>query len=239
MFAEESLEPNQVAGVPSKMVRGTMTISNHPMNWRLPVRLFCSRLFVLWLALLAVLVFPILGGTRIIQRWVSPDVAKYQFDHVLTICITKDQSTRQMVEDAMAARARKGNALPSYNILQEAELRDREQAKRKILQMGFDGAVIMRPLRVEDRVNYVPGSYPPYYGSFWGYYGWAWPNLYTADYVYTDKIVQVETTIFSIKDDKLLWTTLSETTNPESARDVVLGVAKAIGKEARKRGLIK
>ena len=54
-----------------------------------------------------------------------------------------------------------------------------------------------------------------------------------------DKIVQVETTIFSIKDDKLLWTTLSETTNPESARDVVLGIAKAIGKEARKRGLVK
>jgi hypothetical protein len=211
------------------------------MNWRLPlVRLFCSRWFLFWLVFLVVLVFPVLaGGTRVIQRWVSPDVAKYQFDHVLTICIIKDETTRQLVEDAMAARARKGNAFPSYNILQEAELRDKEQAKRKILQMGFDGAVIMRPLRVEDRVNYVPGSYPPYYGSFWGYYGWAWPNLYTADYVYTDKIVQVETTIFSIKDDKLLWTTLSETTNPESARDVVLGVAKAIGKEARKRGLIK
>jgi len=187
-----------------------------------------------------VAVIPVLaGGTRIVQRWVSPEVAKYQFDHVLAICIIKDETTRQLVEDAMAARARKGNALPSYNILHEADLRDKEQAKRKILQMGFDGAVIMRPLRVEDRVNYVPGSYPPYYGSFWGYYGWAWPNLYVPDYVYTDKIVQVETTIFSIKDDKLLWTTLSETKNPESARDVVLGIAKEIGKEARKRGLVK
>ena len=139
----------------------------------------------------------------------------------------------------MAARVKKGNAFPSYNILEEAELRDKERAKTKILQMGFDGAVIMRPLRIEDRVNYVPGSYPPYYGSFWGYYGWAWPTLYTPDYVYTDKIVQVETTIFSIKDDKLLWTSLSETTNPESARDVVMDIAKAIGKEARKRGLVK
>ena len=186
------------------------------------------------------LVFPVLGGgTKIVQRWVSPDVAKYQFDHVLTICIIKDPTTRQMVEDAMAARARKGNALPSYGILQEAELRDKELAKKKILQMGFDGAVVMRPLRVEDRVTYVPGSYPSQYGSFWGYYGWAGSSLYVPDYVYTDKVVQVETTIFSIKDDKLLWTTLSETKNPESARDVVLGIAKEIGKEARKRGLVK
>jgi hypothetical protein len=204
------------------------------------VRQSCSRLLPALIAFLLVAVIPVLaGGTRIVQRWVSPEVAKYQFDHVLAICIIKDETTRQLVEDAMAARARKGNALPSYNILHEADLRDKEQAKRKILQMGFDGAVIMRPLRVEDRVNYVPGSYPPYYGSFWGYYGWAWPNLYVPDYVYTDKIVQVETTIFSIKDDKLLWTTLSETKNPESARDVVLGIAKEIGKEARKRGLVK
>ena len=204
------------------------------------MRQSCSRLLPALIAFPLVAVIPVLaGGTRIVQRWVSPEVAQYQFDHVLAICIIKDQTTRQLVEDAMAARARKGNALPSYNILHEADLRDKEQAKRKILQMGFDGAVIMRPLRVEDRVNYVPGSYPPYYGSFWGYYGWAWPNLYVPDYVYTDKIVQVETTIFSIKDDKLLWTTLSETKNPESARDVVLGIAKEIGKEARKRGLVK
>src|SRR6476660_5528133 len=124
------------------------------------MRLFRRRALLL-LVFPVVLVFPVLGGgTRIVQRWVSPDVAKYQFEHVLTICIIKDQTTRQLVEDAMAARARKGNAFPSYGILQEAELRAKEQAKRKILQMGFDGAVVMRPLRVQDRVTYVPGSYP-------------------------------------------------------------------------------
>src|SRR5262245_707977 len=204
------------------------------------VGLFGFRLVLFLSTVLLIPVLPVLGGgTKIVQRWVSPDIGKYQFDHVLTICVVKDPTTRQMVEDAMAARARKDNALPSYNVLNEAELQDKEQARRKILQMGFDGAVIMRPLRVEDRVNYVPGSYPPYYGSFWGYYGYAWPALYVPDYVYTDKVVQVETTIFSIKDDKLLLTTLSETKNPESARDVVLGIAKEIGKEARKRGLVK
>ena len=204
------------------------------------MRLFCFRLPLFSVAFLTAGIFPVLaGGTKVVQKWISPEVAKYQFNHVLTICIIKDPEIRQMVEDAMAGRARKGNALPSYSILQESELRDKEQAKAKILKMGFDGAVVMRPLRVEDKVHYVPGSYPPHYGSFWGYYGWAWPTLYVPDYTYTDKVVQVETAIFSIKDDKLLWTTVSETTNPESARDVVLDIAKAIGKEARKLGLVK
>jgi len=203
------------------------------MRW-----IFSRSFLILPLLLAGPTLVALYGGTRMTQRWVVPDVANYKFDHILTICVVKDESVRQSVEDAMAARVKKGNALPSYNILVEADLRDKEQAKTKILKMGFDGAVIMRPLRVEDRVNYVPGSYPAYYGSFWGYYGWAWPALYTPDYVYTDKIIQVETTIFSIKDDKLLWTSLSETTNPESARDVVLGIAKEISKELRKRGLV-
>ena len=179
------------------------------------------------------------AGTRMKQKWIAPDAGKYHFNHILTLCIIKDETTRQMVEDSMAARVKKGNAFASYNILQETELRDKEQAKRKVLEMGFDGAIVMRPLRMEDRVTYVPGVYPSFYGSFWGYYGWACPSLYASDYVYTDKVVQVETTIYSLKDDKLLWTSVSETTNPESARDVVMGIAKAIAKEARKRGFVK
>jgi hypothetical protein len=204
------------------------------------MRLCLGRLFLFSLLVLEGLALSTFGaGTRVTQRWVAPDVANYQFNHILTICVIKDDEVRRAVEDSMAAQARKGNALPSYNILEETELHDKERAKEKILAMGFDGAVVMRPLRVEDRVNYVPGSYPPYYGSFWGYYGWAWPTLYAPDYVYTDKIVQVETTIYSIKADKLLWISLSESTNPESARDVVVGIVKVIYKEARKRGLVK
>jgi hypothetical protein len=180
-----------------------------------------------------------MAGAKVKQRWVAPDVAKYQLEHILVICVVKDDGIRHMVEDYMASQAKKGNALPSYNILQEGDLRDKEQAKRKILEMGFDGAVVMRPLSVEDRVNYVPGMYPPYYGSFWGYYGYAWPTLYAPDYVYTDKVVQVETTIYSIKADKLLWTSLSESKNPESAKDVMEGVVKAIYKEAKKQGMVK
>jgi hypothetical protein len=179
------------------------------------------------------------AGTKVVQKWVAPDVANYQFKHILTICIIKDEEIRRTVEDNLAAQAKKDNAFQSYNILVEADLRDKEQAKRKIQEMGFDGAVVMRPLSVKDRVTYVSGSYPAYYGSFWGYYGYAWPTLYMPDYVYTDKIVQVETMIFSIKDDKLLWTSTTESTNPESARDVVAGVAKAIYKEAKKRGMVK
>src|SRR5206468_11973704 len=83
---------------------------------RFPVRLLSFRLLLFLPLLLAgPALLVVSSGTRMIQRWVAPDVANYKFDHILTICIIKDQSIRQTVEDAMAARVKKGNAFPSYN----------------------------------------------------------------------------------------------------------------------------
>ena len=174
-----------------------------------------------------------------IKSWSAPDAANYQFEHVLAIGIVKDEGTRQMVENATVAQMKKGNGIQSYTVLAEGDLRDKDSAKQKIQKLGFDGAVLVRLLGAEDRVNYVPGVYPAYYGSFWGYYGYSYSALYVPDYVYTDKVFQVETTIYSIKDDKLLWTSLSESKNPKSAEEVMAGIAKAIGKEVRKRSKTK
>jgi hypothetical protein len=197
-------------------------------------------LFLLSLLILAGSAFFLIeAGTKVTRQWVSPDIAKYKFDHLLAICIVKDSEVRRVVEDNLAAQAKKDNAFQSYNVLTEDDMRDKEAAKRKILELGFDGAVIIRPLGVKDKVNYVPGYYPPYYGTFWGYYNYAWPALYAPDYVYTDKVVQVETMIFSIKDDRLLWTLYSDSTNPETIQEIIGGIAKAIYKEARKRGVVK
>ena len=204
------------------------------------MRVFSFRFFLVLVLLGINPVLPVVwAGTKMIQSWAAPDAGKYTFQHILTIGITKDQGNRQTVENYMAFEIKKGNPFQSYNVLVESDLLNKDQAKQKIQQLGFDGAVVMRLLRVQDKVTYVPGAYPPYYGSFWGYYGYAWSSLYAPDYVYTDKIFQVETTIYSIKDDKLLWTSVTQTTNPKSVEDAVAGIAKAIYKELSKRGLVK
>jgi hypothetical protein len=204
------------------------------------VRLLFIRLF-LFLAILGV--NPVLpevwAGTKLVQSWAAPGIGNYSFKHILTICIAKDPGNRQMVENYMAFEIKKGNPFQAYNVLNESDFLNKDQAKQKIQQLGFDGAVVMRLLRAQDKVTYVPGAYPPYYGSFWGYYGWAWSSIYDPGYVYTDKIYQVETTIYSIKDDKLLWDSVTQTTNPKSIEDAVAGIAKAIYKEMGKRGLVK
>ena len=51
----------------------------------------------------------------------------------------------------------------------------------------------------EKRRTWQPSSWStPYYSSFWGYYGYSWGAVYDPGYVRDDRIVSLETLIFSV-----------------------------------------
>jgi hypothetical protein len=181
------------------------------------------------------------ASTRITDSWKAPGVTSLDFKKVVVIAISRDDMVRRTAEDEMVrqiqARGR-AQAVASHTFLGDPEAKDVEQAKAKIGQMGFDGAVTMRLVSSAQETTYVPGSYPtPYYG-FYGYYGYAWPTVYDPGYLRTDTIVQVETNVYAVADEKLLWSGVSETFNPSNAREVVDDLAKALAAELRKQGLI-
>jgi len=51
--------------------------------------------------------------------------------------------------------------------------------------------------------------------------------------------LQIETLFYSLTDDKRLYVSVSETTNPQSPADLVDQIAKVIGKELQKKGIVK
>ena len=96
------------------------------------MRLFRSLRSLLLLVFFVMLVFPVLGGgTKIVQRWVSPDVAKYQFDHVLTSIIIKDPTTPATGgrRHGCSVREREMPSLPTASFKKQPELRDKEHAE--------------------------------------------------------------------------------------------------------------
>jgi hypothetical protein len=183
------------------------------------------------------------ASTSLKNSWRDPSfTGPLDFNKVLVIMVTKDGSTRRTVEDAvvkrMAAR-RHVEAVPSYTLLMDSDLQNKEHAHQLIEEAGFDGAVAMRIVGVDKEVNYVPGTYPSPYYNFWGYYDYAWPAVYDPGYLQTDTIVNVETLVYSIKDGKLVWTGTTETFNPSNIDDMVDGIAAAVSTEMAKQGLVK
>jgi hypothetical protein len=77
----------------------------------------------------------------------------------------------------------------------------------------------------------------PTYGSFWGYYGYGWGSVYIPGSSSVDTYVVVETLVFSVPKNQLLWAGVSETRNPKQLQQFVKHLVVATGKEMQKQGL--
>jgi hypothetical protein len=73
--------------------------------------------------------------------------------------------------------------------------------------------------------------------GFWGYYGRA-AVVYDPGSVRTDTIVRLQISIYSLTEDKLLWSGVNRTLNPREIDKLVGAIADAARADLQKRGLL-
>ena len=177
-----------------------------------------------------------IGGcatTALTSTWRDPAVAQLSFRNVLVLAPTRDPSVRRVAEDELARRIKNAHAVPSYTMIPDTELGDSEAVRARARAAGFDGVVILRVTNVDKQATWVPGAWagPPY-----AYTGWA---AYDPGYMRVDTYVRVETNVYSLPEDRLVWAAVSRTTNPDSVRSLVKDTAKEVEKEMRREGLLR
>jgi len=198
------------------------------------------------LAVLALLTPGLAGcsSTSFVSTWKVPLDGPIQFDgkRVAAVVVTANESTRRAGEDALARRISVGRAqgIPSYTLVSGETPKDEAAAKKILREANIDGAVVMRVIASEKEVSYSPGGMyaAPYYGSFWGYWGYGWGMAYDPGYLRTDTIVMVETLVYSVTQDKLLWAGRSKTTNPSNVSKFILELSNKAASEMKKAGFI-
>jgi len=174
--------------------------------------------------------------TEIVATWHEPHFGVLNFNRTVAVFATTDEAMRRTVEDELVMKF--PNATPSYRIVPNAADVDKESVLQLMRGKGFDGAVVMRVLEVKDKVTYYPGTYwGPGYG-FGGYWGSSWAYPYNPGYVNTTQIVTVETNIYSLRDDKLVFATRSETSDPSSVGKLIRSVMRHINEELKKNGMM-
>ena len=77
----------------------------------------------------------------------------------------------------------------------------------------------------------------PYYTSLWGYYGYGWGNVYVFGSARQQTTVSVETTIYSVPRNVLLWAGVSQTRDPKQLANFIKDLANESVKELHKVGL--
>ena len=203
---------------------------------------------------LILLVAIILSGcgsnTSIVSSWRDPKitVAQEHFKKVLVVVLVKDEASRRVAENRIAA----SNEIfkTSYQYLNESTSQLTKEQKLKILQdENFDGVITMRLVSTEKETNYVPGTYTGmYYGGFdgmytnvYGYgfgnwYGMYSPSFYDPGYYQETTSYMVETNIFSLKENKLIWTGTTKSEYVTDLGQTVDAIMQAVVVEMRKDG---
>ena len=161
---------------------------------------------------------------------------------VAAIVISNDDSLRVAGEEALVRElsGRGMEAVASYRMAPKEELRAAETAKPWFERAHVDGVVVVRPVSADSRQIYTSSTWiTSNYSTFWGYYGYGWSALYVPGSVQRETKVIVETTIFSIPRNQLLWAAVSETSNPRDLRGFVEELVKQSVEEMQKQGLAK
>src|SRR5262245_42011671 len=189
-------------------------------------------------AMLAALGFVATAGgcasTEMTSTWTDPAAKGKMMSNIAVIAMSSDPGLRRIAEDTVASRLTGAQAVPSYRVLGDTDLKNRAAVKAKLKDQGFQGALVMRVTRVSEQVTAVGGPY----GTFDGYYDYAGAMAFDPGYLETDTVVHVVSNLYSLRDDKLVWSGVSQTFDPSSAQSFIDDVGKAVAKQIEKERLV-
>jgi hypothetical protein len=187
------------------------------------------------------------GSTKYVSIYQNPSAGRIDFSGKRVACfvIIPNEELRSAREETVAAelRSRGIDSLAGYTILPGELVKDRAKSKEFLKRAGVGGACIIRLLgdkEQESSSTTVTAAWysQPYYGNFWGYWNHGWSSAYVYETKWTDRVITLETLIYSIEKDELLWAGRSETTNPKDITKFVKELVKEAGKSLRKAGLV-
>jgi protein-S-isoprenylcysteine O-methyltransferase Ste14 len=202
---------------------------------------YCRRVPRWWPRLGSLLLLGCLAcaTTRIETQWKDPRLSAgdLAFQRVVVLAQVEDETTRRAAEDELVrvlsasprAQARGMQVRPSYEFIPSAELADVTALRKKVEGAGFDGAVVLRLVEDRERIHYVPGRYEVLWGR---------AVRYDPGYTTVDRIVRVETSVYSIAQGGLLWSGVSRTLNPDDVGELVEDVIRAVAAELERQALL-
>ena len=190
------------------------------------------RLSKRWIGLCAVVG---LSGcaTGLVSSWKAPDAEPFQLrgEKVAAVVMAIDQSTRRAGEDALARElsARGARGVPMYTLVPDAAP-DEAKVRAAAEQAGIVGVVVLRPVRIDKELSSRPATYPGPIGFWGGYYG--------GGEIRTDTIIMIETLVYSLRQNSLVWGGQSKTRNPANLNRLIADAAKQVADELERQGLM-
>jgi hypothetical protein len=176
------------------------------------------------------------------STWKTGNVQKIDMagKKVVTVLISRDDSLRMSVEEALAREvtSRGPAGVAAYRSIPAELLEDPDKARAWFQKTGAAGVIVLRPLSVDkETVASAVVWTTTYYQDFNNYYAAGWQSsipLRTRE----ETTIVVETLLFDVATGKLIWGSVTESTNPKNVQAYISGLADEIAKELQREGLV-
>ncbi|MBC2710303.1 MAG: hypothetical protein HGJ94_04680 [Desulfosarcina sp.] len=201
-----------------------------------------SRQCGVWYLVLLAAVVAACTTAKPIAEWRNQDYTGGPFDNILIVGVSDQVTVRRAFENTFLDRLQeeKIKATPSFAIIPGETRPTEENIKAVIKDIKFDSVLITHLVGVEEKEVYHPSTYytAPYYRGFYGYYGHVGSYVYEPEYYSRHKLVKLETNLYDVRTEMLVWSMQSETMNPSSEQKLIDAKIKTVVKRLKAQKLL-
>jgi hypothetical protein len=171
------------------------------------------------------------ASTQLTQRWSDTAYQGQPGQKMMVIALTQNERNQLLWEGAFSSALQKDGVQPlaGSQYLPKGAEADEPGMKQLIQDSGANLVAVTRLLAVDKEHQYVPGTTyytpaPGYYGMY-GYYHSSYAVVHNPGYIQENTIVKLETNVYDVATQRLVWSGVTETLNPETPQDVANSVA--------------
>ena len=201
------------------------------------------------LSLITLALFGIMScasSTELVKSWSDPSFEGKSFQKILVLGVIKDDGRRRLYEQSFADRitSAKVAGIAGYTLIEDpADYGSKPKILEAVKKSGADAVLLADLVSVKEKERQVPSSfvYSPRFGyghGFYGYQGRAYDTGYQPGHTTIDTVVKLETTVFDVQTEKMVWAGGTRSFNTASAEKVVMENADLILSSMRKSGLL-
>jgi hypothetical protein len=185
------------------------------------------------------------ANTKISQSWVEPDNKKV-YDDLLIIGIAESEQNRRAYESNFveSLKAVGVEAEASYRLIKAGTKIERKTVDEAIKGTGIQGVIATHLVAVDEETIYRPSvDYMPvygtgYYGGFYSYYPHVNSYVTRPGYYTTHETYTIETNLYDVESEELVYSARSRTFSPESVDEVIVDLTKLLIKDMQEKNLI-
>jgi hypothetical protein len=193
----------------------------------------------------ALLVLSSCSTTNLVQTWRDPNYRATPVNRIFIVGIMPNDAYRVSFENALAqALLSKGfQAATASSVFPPGQL-DKEKVQQYVTDNQVDLVIVQR-LAKKTTTEYVPPSVAyvppaPYYGGWYGAYGYGYGAVYSPGYIDEQTTVMAETNVYATKTspETLVWSGNSDTFNVQSAQGAAQSLSASLVNDLIKAGIL-